>query len=347
MGWLRCGWAVVAAVVGVASAGPGQAQEKLESPAWAYAIQTAPRAPGTPDDGNPISLPGADRAFTRTEIMGLNPQRAPNGPADWYPQDHPPMPAIVARGDLQPGGRGIMACSLCHYPNGKGRSENAPVSGQPKAYFIATLKEMAAGARDNAEPRKANTKTMYRFAKAMTDAEIEQAAAYYAAIPWTPWITVKESKVAPKTLNAGGLLLTLTGPDAGWEPLGHRIVETPVNAEATEVIRDPRSPFLAYVPPGSVARGRRLVIQGAHGTTPCAVCHGADLSGVGVVPAIASRSPSYMARQLNDYRRGVRRGAMAPLMLPVATNLTDDDIIDITAYLASLPAGAPSRVAAR
>ena len=334
MGWLRLGSAVAAAVF---AAGAGFAQEKLESPAWAYAIQTGPRVPGTPDDGKPISLPGASKAFTRTEIMGINPQRAPNGPADWYPEDHPPMPAIVAKGDVQPGGRGILACSLCHYPNGKGRSENAPVAGQPKEYIVATLRDMASGTRDNAEPRKANTKNMYRYAKAMTGQEMEQAAAYFAAIPWTPWITVKESKTAPKTVNSGGLFLTVTGADAGWEPLGHRIVETPVNAEATEVVRDPHSGFLAYVPPGSVSRGRRLVAMGAHGTAPCATCHGADLGGVGVVPAIASRSPSYMARQLNDYRRGARHGLMAPLMLPVAKSLTDDDIIDITAYLASIP----------
>jgi cytochrome c553 len=336
---MRWGAAVTAAFAGVTAPCLGLAQEKLESPAWAYAIQTGPRVPGKPDDGKPISLPDSGKAFTRTEIMGLDPKRAPGGPADWYPGDHPAMPAIVAKGDLQPGGRGIMACALCHYPNGKGRSENAPVAGQPPAYFIATLKEMASGARDNAEPRKANTKNMYRFAKAMTDAEIEEAAAYYGSIPWSDWITVKESKVAPKTVNSGGLMLTITGPDAGWEPLGHRIVETPVNAEATEVVRDPRSPFLAYVPPGAVARGRRLVTRGAHGSTPCAVCHGADLGGVGVVPAIASRSPSYIARQLNDYRRGARHGAMSPLMIPVAGTLSDDDIIDITAYLASIPAG--------
>ena len=41
-------------------------------------------------------------------------------------------------------------------------------------------------------------------------------------------------------------------------------------------------------------------------TVACGVCHGADLRGMGPVPGIAGRSPSYMARQMYDMQAGAR-----------------------------------------
>ena len=46
------------------------------------------------------------------------------------------MPEIVARGRKD---ANVRACALCHYPNGKGRAENAPVSGLPVSYFIQQM----------------------------------------------------------------------------------------------------------------------------------------------------------------------------------------------------------------
>ena len=80
-----------------------------------------------PDDGTLRHLPGSKLAFTLTQV------RDPFGPADWYPGDHPPMPEVVARGRKPDVG----ACGRCHYPNGKGRSENAGLAGLPAAYFVA------------------------------------------------------------------------------------------------------------------------------------------------------------------------------------------------------------------
>lgn len=116
--------------------------------------------------------------------------------------------------------------------------------------------------------------------------------------------------------------------------------EASVNPHATEFLRDPRSGFVAYVPPGSLQRGAELVYSGAK-TLPCVICHGPDLNGIGNIPGIAGRSPSYMARQLNDMKQGTRQGEMAALMRPVVANLGSDDIRDIVAYLASLPAPEP------
>ena len=94
------------------------------------------------------------------------------------------------------------------------------------------------------------------------------------------------------------------------EPIGNRIIETPEDLELTE-LRDDTSGFIAYVPPGSLKRGKFLVDKGGDGTTmPCALCHGADLRGKDNVPSIAGRSPSYIVRQLYDMQIASRGGAL-------------------------------------
>ena len=317
-------------------------------PAWAYAIP-APPPPGTQapaataDKGTLFSLPDTSLKFTASKIRG----RQDDGsdvrvaPADWYPEDHPAMPKIVAEGD---NARSIVACSLCHMPNGKGRPENAPPAGQGKEYMIMTMLDMKNGLRGSADPRKSNTKNMINFTKAMTQQETEESAAYFASMKWTPWIQVKEADQIPKMRSQGGIWVPLTGAEAGMEPIGMRVIETPENVEHTEKMRSPRSGFIAYVPVGSVAKGKATVTTGDDGKTlACTICHGADLHGVGNIPGIAARSPSYMARQLFDFQAGTRKGAMASLMKPVVDKMTNEDFVNISAYLASLPAQAQTQ----
>jgi cytochrome c553 len=239
------------------------------------------------------------------------------------------MPEIVAHG-RKPDAR---ACSLCHYPNGKGRPENAGIAGLPYAYFVQTMADFKADARKSADSRKANTNIMIAIAKAMTDDEVKASAEYFASMKWTPWIKVVETATVPKTRIAGGMFLKLDGGDT--EPIGQRIIETPEDTERTEVLRDPRSGFIAYVPVGSVKKGETLVTTGGGKTTRCGVCHGADLRGLGPVPGIAGRSPSYTVRQLYDTQRGTRKGVWADLMKPVVAELTEDDMLAIAAYAAS------------
>jgi len=143
-----------------------------------------------------------------------------------------------------------------------------------------------------------------------------------------------ETSTVPKTRLAGGMFLTLEGNEK--EPLGNRIIETPEDAEGTEVLRNPRSGFFAYVPMGSIKKGQALVTTGGNGkTTQCGLCHGSDLKGLGPVPGIAGRSPSYMVRQLYDMQQGARHGTWTELMKPVVAKLTEDDMLAIAAYTAS------------
>ena len=315
--------ALAAVIGGRASAAP-----LIDELAWAYAISPpAPAATPKVDDGTKYTLPGSDRSFTLDQI------RNRQGPADWFPGDHPKMPPIVAFGRES---AGVMACSLCHYPNGKGRPENAGVAGLQTGYFIQQLHDFKNGLRTSADARKPNTPLMAAFAHAMTEQEIAQAAAYFGAMKWSPWIEVVETDTVPKTRIQGGMYLKLEGADAGMEPLGNRIVETPNNVEYTESLRNPHSGFTAYVPKGSIAKGEALATSGGK-TTQCTVCHGADLAGLALVPPLRGRSPSYIARQLIDFKLGARHGVWAPLMGPVVANMTADDILNLAAYLASLP----------
>jgi cytochrome c553 len=316
-------------------------------PAWAYAIPPAP-PPGSPppapvmDDGKMLSLPGTNLQFTFNKVRGRLNNETPErvAPADWYPGDHPTMPKIVAEGD---NARNIIACSLCHLPPGKGRPENAPPSSQPAGYTVAQLHDFKNNLRRSADPRKNNTNNMINFAKAMTEQEIQESAAYYASMKWTPWIKVQEVAQVPKMRSQAGMWLPLEGANAGMEPIGMRVIEMPDNVEQVEKMRSPRTGFTAYVPVGSVAKGQALVMNGdpARGIVACTVCHGGDLHGVAPnIPSIAARSPSYMARQLFDFQAGTRNGSMGSLMKPIVTNMTNEDFVNITAYLASRPAQA-------
>jgi len=88
------------------------------------------------------------------------------------------MPEIVAHGRRPD----IRACALCHLPNGKGRPENAPVTGYPVEYFVQQMLDFKNGLRKSADPKKGNANLMIAMAKAMTDEEIKASAAYFGAM---------------------------------------------------------------------------------------------------------------------------------------------------------------------
>ena len=290
----------------------------------------APAAPAEDLDA-PRKLSGSTATFTLKEV-GSN-----QAPADWFPQDHPAMPDIVAHGDRA---RMVNACGFCHYPNGKGRSNNAGPAGLPAEYILQQIEDFRDGARSSWDKRKRNTGQMVAIAQGLSPEEAKIAADYFSSMKWTPWVKVVEADTVPKTRfvgAGGGLDMPLTGAEAGMEPLGDRIVETPISPEDTEPLRNPRSGFIAYVPPGSLKRGEDLVLHGGNGkTVGCAACHGEGLKGKENFPSLAGRSPSYLARQLLDFQHYTRVGPGAQLMQPVVQKLSEDDILAIVAYVASL-----------
>jgi cytochrome c553 len=282
-----------------------------------------------PDDPKVYHVPGSDQGFTMKQI------RDTGNPVDWFPGDHPQMPTIVAHRRSPGVSPWIGSCGLCHYPNGKGRPENAGVAGLPAGYILEQLEDFKNGARKTADPAKRNTAVMSGNAGGITDEEAKEAAAYFSSLKYTSWIKVVETETVPKNKNAGGFFVPLEGNET--EPIGNRILEMPVSAEQTETYRNPRSGWIAYVPMGSIKKGEELVLRGGAGkTVACAACHGEGLKGNGNFPPLAGRSPSYLGRQLYDIQRFTRNGPGTQLMRPVVEKLSEEDILNISAYLASL-----------
>lgn len=287
------------------------------TPAFAPPAPVAPTAPL-------LQAAGSTLKFAQSQI-GYS-----YGPVDWFPDDHPPMPDIVAHGKPNQ----VRACGLCHLPDGRGRPENAPLQGLPADYIKQQLRDFQQGLRKSADPRKANTGEMENSAKALTNAEIDEAAAYFSAIKVRKYIRVVEADTIPATRIQGEIYFATD--DGRTEPIGVRVMEVAESTTETQ-LRNPHSGFVAYVPPGSIKRGEALATTGGGGKTlACATCHGPDLKGIGPIPNLAGRSPSYLARQIYDIKLGTRRGAMAALMMPVVANLTDSDVVDLTAYISSL-----------
>jgi cytochrome c553 len=293
------------------------AQESNTPMPWAYAINT----PGVEIDfafNVSRAVPGSEVEFVFTNPRNLF------QPPDWHPQDHPVMPTIVS------GGREpvVFACGYCHLPNGQGRPENASLTGLPKEYILQQMADWRAGLRRSSEPLHGPASNMQAIGANATPEEAEAAAEYFSSITSKPWIRVVETDTVPETVVAGWMYI-----DAGSgaiEAIGNRILEMPEDLERTE-LRDDRSGFIAYVPTGSVNNGATLVQSG-----DCVTCHGVNLKGLGPIPPLAGRSPSYIARQLYDMQVGNRRGLWSPLMQAAVENLSIEDMVFIAAYIASL-----------
>lgn len=239
------------------------------------------------------------------------------------------MPDIVAKGRAPQ----VFACGYCHLPTGAGRPENTSLAGLTAAYIKQEMLAFRNDDRPGSEPRRLPQTLMIAIAKAVTTAEIEEAAAYFASLKPASYVKVVETATVPKTVVAGWTLIP--APDGGTEPIGNRIIEMPEDFARFE-LRDSRTPYLAYVPVGSVRRGAALVATGGNGKTLlCITCHGPELKGLADVPRLLGRSPSFLMRQLYDFRSGVRKGGASELMKPVVANLTDEDLVAIVAYLAS------------
>jgi cytochrome c553 len=277
-----------------------------------------------PDDGTLRHVPDSAAAFTLSQARDLF------SALDWHPSDHPTLPDIVAHGRKPD----VMACGVCHRADGPGGPENVGIAGLPAQYIVQQMADFKSGARTTSVPKRIPPAFMIKTAKAIEDAEIEQAAAYFSGLKPRAVIKVVENAAVPKTHVAGWFLAASPGDET--EPIGDRIIEVPADLEDFEM-RDTRSKFIAYAPPGSVEQGRRLATTGDGKSAPCTICHGPDLKGVGPIPGIAGRSPSYLVRQLYDFQHGARAGPWSPLMTPNVISLTSRELVALAAYAASLP----------
>jgi len=227
------------------------------------------------------------------------------------------------------------ACGQCPLTDGRGKPDTADLRGLPVAYFLQQLADMKDEKRRGSVPH-ATIKDMIPIAKAIDEADARLAADYFHSIPATRGIRIIETNAVPVT-HPGPHGVQLVDASGAKEPIGTRIIEVPEDVQRT-LLRDATSGFIAYVPTGSIKRGELLAKTGDAGRTlPCATCHGEGLKGMGdLFPPLSGHSPSATARQLYDFKSGARDGRNALSMKPVVANLTDRDIVDLTAYIVSL-----------
>jgi cytochrome c553 len=77
---------------------------------------------------------------------------------------------------------------------------------------------------------------------------------------------------------------------------------------------------LAFVKKGDAGRGKVL-------SAPCAGCHGGTSAG----PNLNGQLPTYLYRQLQDYKNGNRQDP-ATIMNAMASTLSDQDMADLAAW---------------
>jgi cytochrome c553 len=315
----------------LAAAAPARAADAV--PDWLYPSNApgaaaaskdsgTPRPGGSEDASAPLRLPDSTMSFTRAQLRDLF--SAP----DWHPASHLSMPDVVAHGRAP----SVCACGYCHTPTGQGRPENAPLAGLPVAYFMRQAAAFRAGRRHGAWPGAyVPADLMVQAVQHASEDELARAAGYFAQQTLRPRVRVVEAARVPRSQAVGLVYAAL--PGAGDEPLGERLMEFSPDPKRHE-LRDERMRYVAYVPPGSVARGRALARSGAGAA--CATCHGPDLKGVGAVPPLAGRSPTYLLRALYAFRVDARVGEVAEPMRQVAKALSPAQLIDAAAYAASL-----------
>lgn len=279
---------------------------------WLYPVGARGDPGKTPDTKTVRHLPGSKAGFSDAQLGDLA------HAVDWRPGEHPPMPPAVASGQGQAG-----ACGYCHLPDGSGRPENASLAGLPADYIRRQVADFASGARGHGASFLP-TQLMTATARAADPAAVAQAADYFSRLKFTEHVRLVETDKAPPFAATHFVYAFHKGAPA---PLGERILEGPDSMERFER-RDSHVGFTAYVPKGAIARGAALA-------QPCAACHGAGLKG-GLGPPLAGRSPTYIARQLFAFQSGARAGAASAPMRPVAAKLSEEQVIDLAAYAASL-----------
>jgi cytochrome c553 len=290
---------------------------------WAYPV--APQGLPQPDPAKTFQAKGTTTAMQLTMPQINN----AFGPPDWFPNEHPAMPAMVKNGRAPH----VRACMLCHLPHGNGHPESASVSGLTANYITEQMHEFRDGNRTNSR-----APVMVEMAKDISDAELKEAAEYFASIPrpQQKWIKVVEGKTAPKNhVGGGGMRFLDEGTKETVAIAPNMIYEVAADGEGAE-LRDQHASFIDFVPEGSIKKGEMLATTGGNGKTiQCSVCHGADFRGIGDVPRLSGRGAYYLIRQLNDIKNGARKGTAVALMKPVVEKLTDEDMVNLVAYMAS------------
>lgn len=312
----RITWVLAVALLYVFSAGVATQQPPAgPDMTWAFPDRVEKEFP---EDPAPKRAPGSTKTYTQAQIDDLL------NPPDWYPDQHPAAPPTVVKGN-----GGAMACGACHLMSGLGHPESSDLTGLSVPYMVQQMIDFKSGVRKDPTGKRMNG-----IAAAVTDAQVLEAAEYFAKLPRKTFQKVVETNTVQKSYLANGRMRFLD-PAGGMEPIAGRIITVPEDP-ARARLRDPNSGFISYVPVGSIARGKELVETGGGRTMACGLCHGIDLKGQGANPRLAGMHPVYTYRQLAWFKDGTRKGIDASFMAAPVARLTSDEMVAISAYLATL-----------
>ena len=162
-------------------------------PAWAYPINPPGFQPEK-DSGELRRVPESTLSITLTQVRDLF--YAP----DWHPQDHPPLPDVVANGHKPD----VLACGSCHRADGSGGPENANLTGLTVDYMASQFAAFRGGTRNTSEPRRTFYAKMNQIARAVTDEEIAAASRYFASVSYRSMVDVVEAATVPKPAARDG-----------------------------------------------------------------------------------------------------------------------------------------------
>ncbi|NOT11372.1 MAG: cytochrome c4 [Methylococcaceae bacterium] len=104
-----------------------------------------------------------------------------------------------------------------------------------------------------------------------------------------------------------------------------------INLKASDI--ENLAEYYANMPPVSSGGEPTLAKAGQTKASMCLGCHGPSAEGNGQIPRLAGQHPSYLERQLNYFKTGVRKNSH---MEAISANLTDADIRELAAYFGSL-----------
>ena len=292
------------------AAAAAAAATAVATPDWLFPRPAADRPPPAATPDVPVTLPGSSVTLKQADLRTV--ERA----VDWFPDPADPAPPVIRESREA----GQYACGFCHLPRGQGRPENASLAGLNEEYIIDQTEAFRSGERRGASPGWLPSEAMRTTIQHASAEQVAIAARWFSRQPFVSRVKVVESATVPPTASLGYILAAQPDPA---EPIAGRIIEVPDDPHAFEK-RDPRATFTAWVPPGSIAKGR--AIAAALG---CSECHAEQMNGWG-----PGRSPSYILRQLLAFKSGARADDGAEPMQAVVEQLDFDQMVAVAAWMA-------------
>ena len=156
----------------------------------------------------------------------------------------------------------------------------------PPEYIIRQMTYFKSGARSE-ETR------MGPIARASSDEDVREAAAYFAAITPAPFVKVIEAATPPKTYVSADARHRRIHPDGGTEPIGRRIVQIPEDPMRT-AIRMPYARSRSSLRTAIAARNSTAARSARRASSSCSV--GIPNAAITASPMNFSTVPPWWAR---------------------------------------------------